>query len=1238
MSCVEVNQSIKPRYENLVALIRDKVKQHPDKAAYIFQPVKGDELTISYAELDNRARALAVQLDMVAEQGSRVLILCQPGIEYIISFYGCLYAQMQAVPLYPPRNERHLPRLQAVADDVDAQAVLTTTEIQEKLDRFAPDEDWNQKNKRIRVDCVEPELADYWDESFPGEDTIAFLQYTSGSTGSPKGVMVSHKNLCHNLELIGSFLPQGDTDRHLVSWLPPYHDMGLIGGLLLPAYFGYTSVTMPPESFIQRPLRWLETISRYSFAISPVPNFALELCTQKIDDEQLSSVDLSGWRAVYCGSEPIRLSTMENFSKRFSACGFDVKSLMPCYGLAEGTLMVSGSNSENEYVHLYVDKAALEKNQLVPIDDKGSSGQPLVSSGRIAGDLCVRICNPDTHKSLDENEIGEIWVSGQSVAGGYWQKPDASKESFQATLKDNDSRHYLRTGDLGFLSNGELFVTGRIKDLMIINGKNHYPQDIEYTVTTSHPGLAADACAAFTIDKESGEELVVVAEVKRSFRNNNFDEFYDAIRQSVAANHDIQISNITLISPVTLPKTSSGKIQRAQSRTLYLGGKLNILGSYSLGQDKGDRKLPQPSADTAKATPATDVDALIDWVRDYAQTRVNSRLIDERRCIPPYIALDFGEQGLMGMQIPHEYGGLGLNNQDTLRVVEQLTAVDLSLAAFVGLNNSLGIRPILHHAKDELKQEMLPRLAAGRMLASFAITEPGAGSNPRNINAEVRRINDEMWSISGEKSWIGSSAWAGVISVFAKHKESGKVTGFAMPQSTPGMHMGPEELTMGVRGMVQNSVLLDDARISDRYVLGEVGMGMDIAQETMSMTRLGFGAIGLGGMRQCAQMMHRYASRRSISTGRLLDNPISISRLNTLTLRVHALEHYVKTIAHCVDNGISVPEETLMVCKILGTEYLFEATDDLMQMLGGRGYIETNRVPQMFRDARLTRIFEGPTETLNMHVGSSMVNAPESLLKFIETQLAAPTEASRLRDLVYELRSDITSTSGSILNKVQEQQWLYSLVGEVTQWTLLRAVLESARSDSEGDSMTNRTIHWCETNLARAATRALRREGRLTWQSTGQSLTDEILGYSNIIGDLEQTASGEKTDMDELLRVAEPDGDIQEEIVIRSTVSTESDIPSDDEQTTEIKQWILHWLQTHLQLDAHTLNGDTNFALVGLDSIQAAEMMMDLDDSFGVDIDMSAAWDFPTVQDLSHAVTRLLSDSTSNSESLVANS
>ncbi|MEO0935837.1 MAG: acyl-CoA dehydrogenase family protein, partial [Cyanobacteria bacterium J06641_2] len=374
-------------------------------------------------------------------------------------------------------------------------------------------------------------------------------------------------------------------------------------------------------------------------------------------------------------------------------------------------------------------------------------------------------------------------------------------------------------------------------------------------------------------------------------------------------------------------------------------------------------------------------------------------LQNPRRSIPPHIVLDFGNRGLLGMQVPREYGGLGLNNYDTMRVLQQLGAIDPTLSLFVGLNNILGIRPILRYGSRALKDELLPILATGRELAAFAITEPAAGSNPQGMTSQAIPDGDE-WRLNGTKIWSGSAAWAGVTNVFVRHQNPDGswqgISGFAVRKGT-GLRQGKEALTMGMRGMVQNTVYLNDVSVSAEQMLGQPGAGMQVAQDAMMYGRLAIAAASVGGMKRCTQLMLRYSSRRSVSTGKLLENPFVLKRLSEITAAITATENLVSQVAQRLDAGETIPPEIYTACKTAAPEFYWQAADSLVQVLGGRGYIETNIAPQILRDARILRIFEGPTETLNMFLGSRAIHESGSLISFISESLQAPEIAEKLQ-------------------------------------------------------------------------------------------------------------------------------------------------------------------------------------------------------------------------------------------------
>ncbi|WP_348918718.1 beta-ketoacyl synthase N-terminal-like domain-containing protein, partial [Adonisia turfae] len=549
----------------------------PTKLAYVFlQDGEIESGRLTYQELAQQVRVIALGLQSVCAVGDRALLLYPQGLAYIVGFLGCLDAGVIAVPAYPPRrNQRKLGRLQAIAKDAQAKVALTTAELLPLLQGQCQDASELNQLHWLATDSLvaETEQDENWRIPIDPSD-LAFLQYTSGSTGIPKGVMVSHGNLMHNCETIKRSFELTPDDVS-VTWLPSFHDMGLIDGILQPLYTGFPGYIMPPAAFLQRPQRWLQAISKYRATHSGGPNFAYDLCSQRITVEPQDGLDLSCWQSAYNGAEPLRLSTLERFTSKFSSVGFQAKAFYPCYGMAETTLMVSGGKVTSEPGRCIVDAVALGNNQVIHVEPIHPNAKQLVGCGQTWLDTTVTIVNPETCKQCVDNQVGEIWVTGGSVAQGYWRRSESSEFAFHAHLADNTETIFFRTGDLGFLHNGDLFITGRLKDVIIIRGRNHYPQDIERTVEESHPALRSNSGAAFSIEVDQQERLVVVQEVKRThLRHLNSADVVEAIRSAVPLHHEVQLYDVVLLKPGRIPKTSSGKIQRRACRTQFLAGEL----------------------------------------------------------------------------------------------------------------------------------------------------------------------------------------------------------------------------------------------------------------------------------------------------------------------------------------------------------------------------------------------------------------------------------------------------------------------------------------------------------------------------------------------------------------------------------------------------------------------------------------------------------------------------------------
>ena len=584
--------------QTLVDLLSQRGLQQPNRVAFRYL-TEGDttEVSLTYAELDERARAIGAMLQRIGVEGERILLLYPSGLAYIAAFFGCLYAGAIAIPGYPPRFHRSLERLQSMAADAQATTALTTSSFLAKTKQWftwtpaLADLQW------LSTDQLDLNLATTWTPPEITSQTLALLQYTSGSTHQPKGAMLNHLNLLHNAQQTERMLEHSEHNVG-VGWLPLHHDMGLIGSVLQPLYAGFPCILMSPMSFLQRPIRWLEAISTYRATTSGGPNFAYDLCVRKITSDQRVGLDLSCWDLAINGAEPVRHTTIDQFAAAFESCGFRRQSFYPCYGLAEATLMSSGGNKAASPIVRNLQKVALEQHQIA-IPCIGATGaQTLVGCGKSFEDQSIIIVDPDMLTPRAPHQIGEIWISGPSVAQGYWNRPQETEETFRAYLASG-AGPYLRTGDLGFLSHGELFITSRLKDVIIIRARTHHPQDIEATVEQSHPALRPHCVAAFAVEIEGEERLVVVQEVERRMYQKLGDSARSQddgvrrppphldvemvignIRQAVAEQHDVQVSAVLVLRAGSIPKTSSGKIRRHACRIGFLNQTLDVVGQW----------------------------------------------------------------------------------------------------------------------------------------------------------------------------------------------------------------------------------------------------------------------------------------------------------------------------------------------------------------------------------------------------------------------------------------------------------------------------------------------------------------------------------------------------------------------------------------------------------------------------------------------------------------------------------
>lgn len=568
----------------LVELLQHRCKTRPERIVYTFLGEGETESgSLSYEQLDQQARAIAVQLQHLKASKSRAILVYpySAGLEFIGAFFGCLYAKVMAVTDNPPRSSQSLVELQERIESSGATIALTTQSLLTQIkNQLAKNPELTPKLNDlpwIATDTIPLTEASEWIEPNLDGDTLAYMQYTSGSTGTPKGVMVTHGNILYNSATIYNCFQHSPTTCG-VMWLPMFHDMGLVGGVIQPIYSDRPTVLMSPVALIQKPWRWLEAISRYRGTTSGGPNFAYDLLWRQATPEKLAKLDLSCWEVAFCGAEPVRAETLERFAETFAACGFRREAFYPCYGMAEATLFVSGGWKDKAPVIKYLDPVALGENRVVEVSP-GEGGKAIVSCGKGWLGCEIAIAHPETLTLLPENQVGEILIAGEGVAKGYWQQPEETEGTFKVYLGKRGP--FLRSGDLGFLSGGELYITGRIKELMIFWGRNRYPQEIEQTVEKSHPALRAGCGAAFSLEIEGEEKLVVAFEVERSYlRKLNVEEVVGAIREAVAEEQTVDVWAVALLKTGGVPKTSSGKIRRRECRRQFLEGSLPVVGEW----------------------------------------------------------------------------------------------------------------------------------------------------------------------------------------------------------------------------------------------------------------------------------------------------------------------------------------------------------------------------------------------------------------------------------------------------------------------------------------------------------------------------------------------------------------------------------------------------------------------------------------------------------------------------------
>lgn len=691
-----------PQFKNLVQMTTTRASEKGDNEVISFLADDGSqEGSLTFDGLDEAAKKIAAGLKERGLSGRNLMLLYAPGLDYIRAFFGCMYAGCVPVPAYPPMGARDIDRLKRVVQDCNAGAILSSSMLMPMIEAWVA----NPSNG-INIPCIATDTmaasidASGFQPFDANPEAVAFLQYTSGSTGHPKGVMVSHENLIANFQqIVWTFAHSSDLDAiapdyKTVIWLPPFHDMGLIGGVLTPVFVGTKVTLMSPLSFLKNPYIWLKTISDMGAKVSGGPNFSYQYCVRKVSDEQLQELDLSSWQVAFNGAEPIQVDSLNSFADKFGQCGFDSKAFLPCYGLAEATLFVAGSPATRGPKVMHADLDQLSKGQL-NLDQHETAGKgtaPLVSSGVLAIETDVQIVNPQSHEVCESGEVGEIWVNSPSVAQGYWNKPSFSDSVFRAQLKGDNGKTYMRTGDLGFMWDNELYVTGRIKELIIVAGKNHYPQDIELSLQSSNPTFRKGCGAAFAITEQGKEQLVVMQEVSGAAAGQtDFQQLALAASRVIATRHGITPKALVFIAQGTLPKTSSGKIQRTEAKKIYELGNITPLYSWEAASTQVVNKASEKQEERE----------FTDWQTELyfeMQTWVSDKLSVE----PHHIDLDvtFSELGVDSIEAIDLVDRLQDRIERTIPATELLRYPTVK-ALIDHFANELNEKDLTHNNKEE---------------------------------------------------------------------------------------------------------------------------------------------------------------------------------------------------------------------------------------------------------------------------------------------------------------------------------------------------------------------------------------------------------------------------------------------------------------------------------------------------------------------------------------------------------
>ncbi|MGV7196347.1 AMP-binding protein [Xanthomonas axonopodis] len=1140
---------------SMLSYIQRHAQHQPGKIAFRYHDAKGGLDQLTFLQLSERTRMAASVLRANVALGGRVGILLTNSIEYIVSVFAAQAAGLVPVPLMEPSKGAgaRSRRLEDVLGDCQASAVIVNDASL----------DTGSLVRLSTAQLLAPAAVLDWEDIHPQE--VAFLQYTSGSTTHPKGVIVTHANLVSNsLQLSAGLGTHADTV--FGSWLPLFHDMGLVGKVMHPLQLGASSHLIRPETFMRHPRRWLEMISNERVSISAAPNFAYERCCDVVTDR--AELDLSCWTLALNGSEPVRAQTLVRFAESFAECGFQHYYFQPVYGMAEATLFVTSRGVGNP----------IRTTTSREGNDAPAGARTLVSVGRAWRDAAIVVWNTRERREAVEGETGEILIAGSNCSTGYFGRPELSTVTFGVQVPGSPLQ-YVQTEDLGFMHDGELYITGRSKEIIMLRGRNHYPQDVESAAQSADARLVRDGGAAVQLESAHGSAVVLVQELVPGTSEIAAQLCADAVAAVMEAT-GVRLDAVIPIRRGQLPKTTSGKIARAQVRMLLKEGRFP---GFSLDMVHARQRLGD----------------MLEWWRQNAP-RWDGRLADERRSIAPHVILQMGRRGVMGLNQPLAIGGAELGVAGMMRMVREASATELTLAAFVGVHNGLVVEPIARFGSPEQQARWLPDLASGRSLGCFALTERNGGSNPRAIKARAV-LRGETWHLEGRKTWIGTAAWSDVAVFFAyAYLADGQalgMTAFLVPTNAPGVMLGPETLTLGVRGMVQSDLDLVDVQLDAGHVLGRPGQGFEIAQQTMTLGRLGVANMALGSLQGNLKIWHAYAAERVIASGRLLDHPVTQARLFQAHAEAAGVGWWCDTIATQIERQQHVPVEVVSLLKVAASETSWNGVDKLLQAMGGRGYDESNQVAQRWRDSRLLRIFEGASEALQSYAGHALASGQEATRLYLGEQISEP--------LILSFNAAVAALMDACHEAGLAPAAMHATVGHAACLWLLQSGLRAAWPDDADRQHAEATL---EAKWRGVLDQAIR---EAVWLPSAAPSMERLVAMPGAVPWVPQP-----------MRIALAPSLAQS---IVATVSVPAPVPVSAESplgTTanvsrgDIAAWLSQWIAHHSPT-VPPMRTDRTFTELGLDSVDAVDMIDALIQRYGMALEPGLLWEFPTIDRLS---------------------